>query len=504
MVQTNSSAAIVDVEVGVEKPNVAKSSPVWQGVGFATISLMLGFGVVFVMTMPGCFQEAGSKASDCQHPGLPGGVMFDVLEVLIVGYLAGEFVRRLGLPPLFGMLIAGYVLKNCIPGALGGISSTLNSTLRNVALATIMLRAGMGLNVKKLRESATITLLISAVPCFLEALAVAGVAKFTFPTMNLVWALMLGFVIADVSPAVTTPIFLDFMAQRLGTNKGIPTVLLAAGSVNGVICIVMYSVLWEFAWASSVSGSKLAEIIGVKLVLQVIGIGVLLGMVAGRAAAILWTWTDKVFARFFLVFFISMMLLFGCKRIDMDGGGTLAVITFGATLQNTLPDSFSTKPVADLMANFWASCGSVFLFALLGASVDQSKLDPAIVGLASATVALGLVARSIAQYGTVSLMPDWNRQEKAFAVVAWCPKATVQAALATVALDYVKKSVSNHRHGFDEGSTFVKLMTERSEIILNTAVVSIMLTAPLFAVLMTWAGNRWLHREDEDALLEKA
>jgi len=81
---------------------------------------------------------------DCQHPGLPGGVMFDVLEVLVVGFLAGEVVRAMGLPPLFGMLIAGYVLKNFIPGALGGISSTLNSTLRNVALATIMLRAGMG------------------------------------------------------------------------------------------------------------------------------------------------------------------------------------------------------------------------------------------------------------------------------------------------------------------------------------------------------------------------
>lgn len=458
--------------------------------GKSLIMLLLGFGVMFTMLMPACFRTEG-MTDTCHHPGLPGGAVFDLVEVLVVGYVGGSLVNCLGLPPLFGMLIAGYVLKNVIPDQLNGLSSTTNSTLRNVALAIIMLRAGMGLNIAKLRENSVKTLLLSTIPCICEASTIAGVAHFLFPVMTLPFCFMLGFVIADVSPAVTTPILLDFMSQGLGQNKGIPTILLAAGSVNSVVAIVMYSVVNEFAWDGDVSGAKLAQILGVKLVLQILGVGVIAGWIFGRLTELSWRLTPNAGERFLILFLVAMLMLFGFKRIDMGGGGTLAVLTCGATLQNTIADKEESKPVSDIMATVWSNCGAVMLFTLLGASVDQSKLESSKILLGTLTVFIGLIGRSIACFGTVSLIKEWNAKEKAFCMVAWCPKATVQAALATVSLDHVRMLIQKGDLPA-ETEQVTKDFLEEANVILTTAVLSIILTAPLFAVLMTYTGKKWL------------
>merc|ERR1712176_630745 len=114
--------------------------------------------------------------------------------------------------------------------------------------------------------------------------------------------------------------------------------------------------------------------------------------------------------------------------IDMSGGGTLAVLTCGATLQNTIADPEQTKAVSDILGKVWQYCGAVLLFTLLGASVGQSKLEGSKVLLGTAIVAIGLIGRSIACFSTASLMRGWNMKEKMFACISWCPKATVQAA----------------------------------------------------------------------------
>merc|ERR1711871_1757301 len=126
---------------------------------------------------------------------------------------------------------------------------------------------------------------------------------------------------------------------------------------------------------------------------------------------------------------------------------------------------------SDIMAKVWQSVGSVMLFTLLGASVDQSKLDAHIVGLALVVILIGLLGRSIACFGTVSLIREWNKWEKSFAMVAWCPKATVQAALATVARDYVRRKIDDGVWDKDSQSTID--MLDRANIILTTAVLSI-------------------------------
>lgn len=411
--------------------------------------------------------------------------------VLLVGTAAGMGAGAAGCPPLLGMLVAGYMLRNVTPG-LQGIDDSTSSNLRYMALAIIMTRAGLGLDLPKLRENALVMGLLAIVPCFCEAAVVGLSAMLLFPVISLPWAGMLGFVIAAVSPSVISPVLLDLMSQGYGAGKGIPSVLLAAGSINGVVSIVLYSILWEFAWETTASAGKIVELIAVKFFGQIFGAGVGLGWLAGFALACAWSRLGMKQVRFAAVLFTSLSLLFGLKHhaINMSGGGTLAVLTFGATVQHYLKDSTgdeSTSEVSKLMATVWYKFGQVMLFTLLGASIDQSKLDGELLKNAMAVVLLGLVARSIATFASCASLHEWTRPEKAFVALSWCPKATIQAALATRALDHIRSS-SNAIENPDT-------MTARAEVILTTAVLSIVLTAPLFATLMSKAGRAWLDQK---------
>lgn len=301
---------------------------------------------------------------------------------------------------------------------------------------------------------------------------------------------MLGFCIADVSPAVTTPILLDLEKKGLGEQKGIPSILLCAGSVNSVFAIVMYSIAWEFAWTDSVSAERLGEIIAVKFLLQIVGVGGLAGFVLGRVTEFGWRSTSDKAVRFRFTVSVAMLTLFGFKWIGMSGGGTLAVLTLGATLQNWSESPDNLKTMDDDLEEIWQKLGSVMLFTLLGASVNQSKLDASLLAVAAGIIVIGLIGRSISVVGTTASIRDWSVKERAFAVLAQCPKATVQAALATVALDYVNEMIGIGQ--FDSKSKFTQDALETANIILTVAVLSIMMTAPVFAVLMDYFGKRWL------------
>jgi NhaP-type Na+/H+ or K+/H+ antiporter len=342
---------------------------------------------------------------------------------------------------------------------------------------------------------------LSCIPCVSEAVVIALVSQWTFPQMNFPWALMLGFVIADVSPAVTTPLLLDFQDRGYGVEKGIPSILLAGGSVNSVLAIVLYSVMWEFSWGDDVQGFAIVELVLVKLVVQICIVGVLAGWVEGRILSRAWNICESDVQRFCLVTFVAMCNLFGFAKVGMGGGGCLACLTFGAAFQHSVQENgfADTKRVQEMIAEVWTKLGSVLLFTLLGASIDQSKLDPVLVACAALTILVGLAARSCATFASTACLRDWSAKERAFAVVSWCPKATVQAALASRALDYVQANVAEGVDRFVNDPNYVETMTERSEVILTTAVLSIIMTAPVFAVLMSIVGERWLTKTQVDS-----
>jgi NhaP-type Na+/H+ or K+/H+ antiporter len=395
----------------------------------------------------------------------------------------------------------GFLLKNVIPDQLNGLSAGLNSMLRSVALAIIMLRAGLGLDFAMLRKSSVSTMVLATGPCIGEATTIAVLSNIIFPGMSWPFCFMLGFCIADVSPAVTTPILLDLNIQKRGTKKGVPTILLAAGSVNSVMAIVFYKIVEEFAWQGAISPENIISIVGMKFFLQVFGIGGGCGWIMGKFTRMCWYLTDDKTARFTILFLMAMLTLFGFKQVGMSGGGTLAVLMMGTTIHNSLSEEELTtveKPVAGILGQAWSNCGAVLLFTLLGSSLDASKLSPQLVGMGVLLVVLGLVGRSITLFFTLFLFPQWGAKEKLYSMVSWCPKATVQAALATAALDYITVQIKSGN--FIETDPEVLQFLDNAMVILTTAILSIIMTAPLFAVLMLQLAPRLLDddREDEE------
>eukprot|EP00929_Paragymnodinium_shiwhaense_P059434 TRINITY_DN29769_c0_g1_i2.p1 TRINITY_DN29769_c0_g1~~TRINITY_DN29769_c0_g1_i2.p1 ORF type:complete len:462 (-),score=44.87 TRINITY_DN29769_c0_g1_i2:301-1686(-) len=396
-----------------------------------------------------------------QLPTLPAAVL-TLLFLLVCGKIGSKASAQLGLPPLLGMLLAGYVLRNAMPWSLSALPTEWNAGLRKVALGIIMVRGGMSLNLTALREQFGSMVLLSWVPCLAEASTIACICRCIFPIMDWNWAFMLGFVIADVSPAVTTPILLDLMARGYGAAKGIPSVLLAAGNINSVFAIVLYSMIWEVAWSEHVEASALLEIVLVKFVLQLFGVGVLAGIGLGFVTSKAWNFAGDTVRRFAIVVSVAMASIFGFAQVGMGGGGTLAVLTFGASLQYNVDRCglASTDEVTKWIGFFWSEFGQICLFTLLGASVDQSKLDSTMLGWSAMLIVLGLIGRSSATILSTAPNSSWNYREKLYVVVSWCRKATVQAALATRALDYVTDCVAKSDPAF-QNEAYVQTVTGR-------------------------------------------
>lgn len=181
---------------------------------------------------------------------LPRGAGFSLLVLYLTSTACGTLVKQLSrrLPPLLGMLLAGLVLRN-LPGEplrsdhalLGHAFAWWSNKLRACALATIMLRAGLGLDLAKLRRMGLTMARLAFCPCLAEALTVALLAA-ALLSMPPAWGGTLGFVIAAVSPAVVVPGMLDLQARGFGTAKGIPTMVVAAASFDDVLAIAGFGV----------------------------------------------------------------------------------------------------------------------------------------------------------------------------------------------------------------------------------------------------------------------
>ncbi|XP_070185823.1 sodium/hydrogen exchanger 9B2-like isoform X2 [Littorina saxatilis] len=421
----------------------------------------------------------GVLISITKEKALPGGVVFPMMVLFLCCWCGGYIANLVRLPPLFGMLIMGGILGN-VPGIDVGrqIDPAWSSTARNIALTVILTRAGLGLDPVALRKLSFVVMRLAFVPSIVEATvdAVAAHLILGFPWS---WAFMLAFVLSVVSPAVVVPSMLSLSDRGFGLDKGIPTLIVAAVSLDAVLAITGFGVCLGITFTSgdlvwTLFKGPLEAIVGI--VFGVVG-GVILWYMPQRSSK------NLTLFRSVMLFGGGLISIFGSKYIKWSGAGPLAClgIAFVAGLRwrKEMPPGKKT-PVEEVMGVLWMVFQPL-LFGLIGSKVDLSKLEPQAVGLGLAVLFLGLACRLVMAF-VVVLRSELNTKERIFVPLAWFPKATVQAAIGGIALDTAIELAAGDR------------AIELGREVLTLAVLAIVMTAPIGSLLILLIGPRLLHQ----------
>ena len=390
--------------------------------------------------------------------------------IIVFGLTADYCFRKIKLPGLVGMLIIGILCGPYVINLISPEMMAVSSDFRKIALIVILLRAGFELRRDTLNRVGRAALLMSAIPALFEIAGVILVAP-GWLHISYIEAAILGAILGAVSPAVVVPLMIDFMDRGRGSKKGIPTLILAASSIDDVFVIVIFTIFLGMYGGGSVNlWAKLGEI-PVSITL-----GILVGIIPGYILYWLFTRYDwNTPKRTLIVLGVAILLTAlesYCEKW-VPVASLLGVMAMGFIILE------KSEPIAHIISQklkkLWVFA-ELLLFVLVGAQVNIHVAWNA--GLAGTMVIfVGLIFRSVGTYLCLLGTP-FTLKEKLFCVVAYVPKATVQAAIGAVPL----------AAGVAAG-----------DLILAVAVLSILLTAPLGAIGIMIMGEKILDQGERSA-----
>lgn len=389
-------------------------------------------------------------------------MLFSIALMLLVGMLAGWGCKKLHLPGLLGMIFTGIVLGPFALNLIDGSILSISSELRRIALIIILTRAGLSLDINDLKKVGRPAILMCFVPACFEMTGMIILAPLLLH-ISYIEAAVMGAVIAAVSPAVIVPKMLKLMDEGYGVNKSVPQMILAGASVDDVFVIVMFSVFTGLAQGNGVSAVSFIRI-PVSIIL-----GILIGMAAGTILAIYFKKVhirDTVKVIIFLC--ISFLLVTAEDRFSdiIPFASLIAVMCIGIALQRNRKEAAVRLSVK--FNKLWV-CAEVILFVLVGATVNISYAISA--GISAVMLIFGVLLFRMAGVFVCMIKTKLNMRERLFCVIAYMPKATVQAAIGGVPLSM----------GLACGN-----------IVLMVAVLAIIITAPLGAFLIDLTYKRFL------------
>ena len=492
-------------------------APPWEFAGLAALSA-LAYGAA-------CLTPLAHGGLLAPRAG-PGWAIFCVW---LFASATGRALAWLGLPPLAGQLLGGALARNSRAFRGAALTHAYKATIRAAGLGTIMTRSGLELDVGAIRRAGRVAARLTVLPGVSEALAVALFARWVFE-LPFVLALALGFILAAVSPAVVVVGLFDLHSRGYGVAKGIPSIVVAAASMDDVVAMLGFSVCIGLAGgAGNIYQKALA---GPAAVVA----GALYGCAAGAllGATKLWDADWKLTAATLV---LGLLPMFVAERLHAHGGGAIGALLVGvvgswawrrrqpawlaagaerealldeeedlgaalgtpdgdaraaadrlrevgkklnAIGRSDADDARKSHLVEANIGLLWTWLAQPLLFGAIGTELNFHRMAPAVAGRALLVVGVGLLVRIPAAYVAVHFDDRLKFREKAFVALAWLPKATVQAALASVPAEVVDDR-------------------RRGEAILTTAVLAILATAPLGSLFIQRFGPRWLEREDDAA-----
>ena len=378
--------------------------------------------------------------------------------ILLVGMSMGWICQKVKLPSLLGMLLTGMVLGPYVLDLIDASILGISADLRKIALIIILTRAGLGLDLSALKKIGRPAVMMCFVPASFELLGMILLAP-RFMGMSVLEAAVLGSVLAAVSPAVVVPRMVKLMDEGYGTKEGIPQLILAGASVDDVYVIVLFS---TFGGMLQGEGASVLRFVNIP-------VSILLGIVIGAAIGVLLAvFFQKVHIRdttkVLIILSISLLLVTAEDTLTtpITFSALIAIMFIGIGLQKKR--EIVAKRLAVKYSKLWVAA-EVFLFVLVGATVNVDYLGK--VGVKVLIVIIGALVFRMLGVAVYLIGTSLKKKERLFTMMAYTPKATVQAAIGGIPLSL----------GLACGDT-----------VLTAAVLAIVLTAPLgaFAIDLTY------------------
>lgn len=392
-------------------------------------------------------------------------MLLSIALILVVGMAMGWICRKVKLPSLLGMLLTGIVLGPYVLNLLDDSILSISSELRKIALIIILTRAGLGLDLAGLKKIGRPAVFMCFVPASFEILGIVLLAP-KIIGVSVLEAAVMGAVLAAVSPAVVVPRMVKLMEEGYGTKQGIPQLILAGASVDDVYVIVLFSTFLGMMQGKGVSAVSFINI-PVSILL-----GIAIGLILGAALSL---YFEKVHIRDTAKVLIILSISFFLVVIEDT---LMTPITFSALIA-IMFIGIGLKKKREVVAvklsakygKLWVAA-EIFLFVLVGATVNITYLKN--VGVKALILIAGaLIFRMLGVFVCLT-KTDFTGKERLFVMMAYTPKATVQAAIGGIPLSL----------GFACG-----------DIVLTVAVLAIVLTAPLGAFAIDLSYKKLLLKE---------
>ncbi|MEQ9355002.1 cation:proton antiporter [Coleofasciculus chthonoplastes] len=407
-------------------------------------------------------------------------MLTSALWILLMGFFGGQIARRLGAPPLIGMILVGIILGPQVGNVISSDVLEAADSLRMVAVMVILMKAGLGLDREKLLSQGSVALRLGFLPAGFEAIAIALAAIWIFH-FDVPTGLLLGCIIGAESPAVIVPGMLRLKRLGWGVTKGIPDAILTGSALSDVLLLLLFSLLLSFLGQGGIETITLPggftlsalQLLPLQVFIE-IGLGILIGYAAARLIVSLLTeqnWTQNTVQDVLIAAGIALLLVIVDKVLPYSG--YLAAMAMGFFLIEL--DAPLARRLRGGFDSLWV-VAEIVLFVLLGASVQLQVLGNTILpGLL--VLAIGLfVGRPVGWYlSTVG--SNWTGRELLFLLPGNMAKATVQAAIGAIPL----------ARGIEGG-----------EIILAIAALSILTTAPIGAWAIPTFAPKLLERGEVD------
>lgn len=388
--------------------------------------------------------------------------MQSIALILLFGMFAGWVCKLIKLPSFLGMILVGIILGPYVFNLIDSSILNISQDLRKMALIIILARAGLSLDLKDLKKVGRSAILMCFVPALFEIIAMILIAPLFFD-ISILEAAIIGSVVAAVSPAVVVPKMIKLIEEGYGTEKGIPQMILAGTSVDDVFVIVLFT-----AFTGLMKGDKISVMSFINVPVSVISgmiIGILIGFILSK-------FFKKVHirdsAKVIILLSISFLLvsLENVITFSINFSALISIMFMGIGLNKYRAEV--SKRLSAKFNKLWV-CAEIILFVLVGAIVDINYASKA--GIRVVILILIILCFRMLGVFVCMIKTRLNIKERLFCMVAYIPKATVQAAI---------------------GGMPLAMGLECGNLVLSIAVIAILVSAPLGGFLIDFTYKKLL------------